>query len=66
MSQKPTHIVDAYAGAAYPERPRRVFWRDRWRDIADVEHQERHPHRRCFVVRLQPIAERDEPYSTFA
>lgn len=37
--------VEAYAGARYPERPLRVLWRNRWRTIAEVEHQEQHPDR---------------------
>ena len=52
MSPAPSPTVEAYAGSSYPERPLRVFWRRRWRDIAQIEHQERHPDRRCFIVRL--------------
>lgn len=54
MSRKPSLIVEAYAGVRYPERPLRVLWRDRWRTIAEVDHQEQHPDRRCFIVRLAP------------
>ncbi len=54
MSRKPPLTVEAYAGVRYPERPLRVFWRDRWRSVARVEHQEQHPDRRCFSVRLTP------------
>ncbi len=54
MSPKPSLIVEAYAGARYPERPLRVLWRNRWRTVAEVEHQEQHPDRRCFTVRLAP------------
>ncbi len=54
MSRKPSLIVEAYAGARYPERPLRVLWRSRWRTVAEVEHQEQHPDRRCFTVRLTP------------
>ncbi len=52
MSRRPSPIVHAYAGVNYPERPLRVFWRGRWRDIALIEHQEQHPDRRCFTVQL--------------
>ena len=54
MPREPSLIVEAYAGLRYPERPLRVFWRDRWRDVAAVEHQEQQPDRRCFTVRLAP------------
>ncbi len=54
MSRRPSLIVEAYAGARYPERPLRVLWRSRWRTVAEVEHQEQHPDRRCFTVRLAP------------
>jgi len=54
MSRTPHPIVEAYAGVRYPERPVRVFWRGRWRAVAEVEHQEQHPDRRCFTVRLAP------------
>jgi len=54
MSQTPRPIVEAYAGARYPERPLRVFWRGRWHNVDRVEHQEQHPDRRCFTVRLAP------------
>ena len=60
MSPEPARIVEAYAGSSYPERPLRVFWRDRWRAIAEVEHQERQPQRRCFTVRLAPEGEQDD------
>ena len=35
-------------------RPLRVFWRGRWHNVDRVEHQEQHPDRRCFTVRLAP------------
>ena len=54
MSREPSPPVEAYAGVRYPERPVRVFWRGRWRAVAEVEHQEQHPDRRCFTVRLAP------------
>ena len=54
MSHEPSPTVEAYAGVRYPERPVRVFWRGRWRAVAEVEHQEQHPDRRCFTVRLAP------------
>ena len=54
MSREPSLTVEAYAGARYPERPLRVFWRGRWRNVDRVEHQEQHPDRRCFTVRLAP------------
>ena len=54
MSRRPSLIVEAYAGARYPERPLRVLWRSRWRTIAEVEHQAQPPGRRCFTVRLAP------------
>ncbi len=54
MSQRPSLIVQAYAGVNYPERPLRVFWRRRWRPVAEIEHQEQHPHHHCFIVRLAP------------
>ncbi len=54
MSRKAPLVVEAYAGARYPERPLRVLWRSRWRTVAEVEHQEQHPDRRCFTVRLAP------------
>jgi hypothetical protein len=54
MSGKPSITVEAYAGVSYPERPLRVLWHGRWRSVAEVEHQEQHPDRRCFVVRLAP------------
>lgn len=54
MSQTPHPIVEAYAGARYPERPLRVFWRGRWRNVDRVEHQEQQPDCRCFTVRLAP------------
>jgi hypothetical protein len=56
MPAQPSPIVEAYAGVRYPERPVRVFWPDRWRDIAKVERQEQHPDRRCFTVLLAPDA----------
>jgi hypothetical protein len=54
MSREPSPTVEAYAGVRYPERPVRVFWRGRWRNVDRVEHQEQHPDRRCFTVRLAP------------
>ena len=54
MSRTPRPIVEAYAGARYPERPLRVFWRGRWHNVDRVEHQEQHTDRRCFTVRLAP------------
>jgi hypothetical protein len=54
MSREPSPTVEAYAGVQYPERPVRVFWRGRWRNVDRVEHQEQHPDRRCFTVRLAP------------
>ena len=54
MSRRPPLIVEAYAGVRYPERPLRVLWRRRWRAVAEVEHQEQRPDRRCFSVRLAP------------
>lgn len=60
MSPTPSPIVEAYAGTTYPERPLRVFWHNRWRTIADVEHQEQHPDHRCFTVRLTPGRQRDD------
>lgn len=54
MSREPSPTVEAYAGARYPERPLRVFWRGRWRAVAEVEHQEQRPDCRCFTVRLAP------------
>ncbi len=54
MSANPSLIVEAYAGLRYPERPLRVFWQGRWRDVAAVEHQEQQPGRRCFTVLLVP------------
>jgi len=54
MSRTPHPIVEAYAGVRYPERPVRVFWRGRWCNVDRVEHQEQHPDRRCFTVRLAP------------
>ena len=54
MSRTSHPIVEAYAGVRYPERPVRVFWRGRWRKVDRVEHQEQHPDRRCFTVRLAP------------
>ena len=54
MSREPSPTVEAYADVRYPERPVRVFWRGRWRAVAEVEHQEQHPDRRCFTVRLAP------------
>ena len=60
MPPTPSRTVEAYAGTNYPERPLRVFWHNRWRTIAEVEHQEQHPDRRCFTVRLTPGRERDD------
>ncbi len=60
MSPRPSPIVEAYAGTSYPQRPLRVFWRNRWRTVAEVTHQEQHPDRRCFTVRLTPGRERDD------
>ncbi len=54
MSQAQNVTVEAYAGVRFPERPLRVLWHDRWRTVAEVEHQEQHPDRRCFTVRLAP------------
>jgi hypothetical protein len=54
MSHSPNVIVEAYAGVRFPERPLRVLWHDRWRSVAEVEHQEQQPDRRCFTVRLAP------------
>ncbi len=54
MSRDAPLVVEAYAGARYPERPLRVLWRGRPRTIAEVEYQEQHPDRRCFTVRLAP------------
>ncbi len=44
--------VEAYAGAAYPERPLRVRWRGRWRRVLALVSEHREPGRRCFTVRL--------------
>ena len=55
MSRIPAVAVQAYAGVNYPERPLRLLWRRRWRDVAEIEHQEMHPDRRCFIVRLAPV-----------
>ena len=53
--------VEAYAGARYPERPLRVLWDGRWRDVAAIDHQEQHEDHRCFHVRLAASAgERDD------
>jgi len=52
MSRASRTPVEAYAGARYPERPLRVFWRGRWRIVDRVEHQEQRPDCRCFTVRL--------------
>jgi hypothetical protein len=52
MSRASRTPVEAYAGARYPERPLRVFWRGRWRIVDRVEHQEQRPDRRCFAGRL--------------
>ena len=52
MSRASRTPVEAYAGVRYPERPVRVFWRGRWRAVAEVEHQEQRPDYRCFAVRL--------------
>ena len=52
--------VEAYAGVRYPERPLRVLWDGRWRDVVEVEHQEQHPERRCFSVRLAGDGGRDD------
>ena len=52
MSRASRTDVEAYAGARYPERPLRVFWRGRWRIVDRVEHQEQRPDYRCFAVRL--------------
>lgn len=60
MSRPPAPIVEAYAGTSYPQRPLRVFWRNRWHTIAEVQHQEQHPDRRCFIVRLAPARKRDD------
>jgi hypothetical protein len=60
MSRTPAPIVEAYAGVSYPQRPLRVFWRNRWHTIAQVEHQEQHPDSRCFTVRLAPGRARDD------
>ncbi len=60
MPPTPSPIVEAYAGTNYPERPLRVFWRNRWHTVAEVEHQEQHPDRRCFTVRLAPGREQDD------
>ena len=54
MSRASRPRVEAYAGARYPERPLRVFWRGRWRNVERVEHQEQGPDCRCFTVRLAP------------
>src|SRR3972149_1257763 len=33
MSRSSGAIVEAYAGARYPERPLRVLWQGRWRNV---------------------------------
>ncbi len=60
MSRKAPLLVEAYAGARYPERPLRVLWHSRWRTIVEVERQEQHPDRRCFTVRLEPAEARQD------
>jgi hypothetical protein len=54
MSRSSGAGVEAYAGARYPERPLRVLWQGRWRNVGRVEHQEQRPDCRCFTVRLAP------------
>ncbi len=56
MSSQPSPPVEAYAGTRYPERPLKVYWGGHWRPVAEVEHQEQHPDRRCFTVRLAPAS----------
>ncbi len=50
--------VQAYAGAAYPERPLRVRWEGRWRRVIAVQAQQRSPGSLCFTVLLE-AARRD-------
>ncbi|HEU4758713.1 MAG TPA: hypothetical protein VFT91_01910 [Dehalococcoidia bacterium] len=45
--------VEAYAGAAYPERPLRVRWHGRWRGVLALESEHREPGRRCFAVLVE-------------
>jgi len=54
MSRSSGATVEAYAGARYPERPLRVLWQGRWRNVGRVEHQEQRPDCRCFTVLLAP------------
>ena len=54
MSRSSGAVVEAYAGTRYPERPLRVLWQGRWRNVARVDHQEQRPDCSCFTVRLAP------------
>lgn len=45
--------VEAYAGAYYPEHPRRIFWRDRWWEVIQVLKQWQQPEGRYFIVALE-------------
>jgi hypothetical protein len=46
-------LVEAYAGAFYPQRPLRVLWRYRWWEVREVLEQGRGPGRFHFAVLLE-------------
>ncbi len=45
--------VEAYAGAFYPEEPRRVRWQGRWLQVQEILHRWQEPERRYFAVVLE-------------
>jgi hypothetical protein len=45
--------VEAYAGAFYPEEPRRVRWQGRWHQVREILRRWQEPGRRYFVVVLE-------------
>lgn len=46
--------VECYAGASYPEDPRRVIWHDVTYEVTEVIDRQRHPDSLLFLVRCSP------------
>jgi len=46
--------VECYAGASYPEEPRRVFWQEKTYLVSEIIERQRHPDSLTFLVRCSP------------
>ncbi|MBG0770651.1 MAG: hypothetical protein H0S82_03030 [Anaerolineaceae bacterium] len=46
--------VECYAGASYPEEPRRVIWQEKTYLVSEIIERQRHPDSLTFLVRCSP------------